>query len=387
MTCTLSDRLIGTKYRPSGFDYLRLCLAISVVIWHTVVVNYGDAQQTALWVGPLRPVISLILPMFFSLSGFLVAGSLERSKTVFSFLYLRAIRIFPALVVETTLSALILGPIFTTFSLGAYFSDASFRHYFLNITGNIHYFLPGVFSNNPLPRIVNYQLWTIPFELQSYIAAAFLAIFGLHRKRSLFLVAVVFLQLVFVGKALVSGGIPENVSGKILVLCFLFGMTLYLFREKVLWHPVLALACLVLATILFYIPVGGYFISLPAAYLTIYLGLLNPRKIGLLNTGDYSYGIYLYGFAIQQAVAAFMPRAHNGAVSLLVAGPLIAGVAFLSWHGVEKHALRARRLLPRIESVLVPLLVLIERSAAERLGLTPARSAAAPEPERASSGQ
>jgi peptidoglycan/LPS O-acetylase OafA/YrhL len=300
---------------------------------------------------------------------------------------LRAIRIFPALVVETTLSALILGPIFTTLPLGVYFSDASFRHYFLNITGNIHYLLPGVFSNNPLPRTVNYQLWTIPFELQSYIAAAFLATFGLHRKRALFLAAVVFLQLVFVGKSLFSGGIPENVSGKILVLCFLFGMTLYLFREKVPWHPLLALACLGVDAVLFYIPVGGYFVSLPAAYLTVYLGLLNPRKIGLLNTGDYSYGIYLYGFAIQQAVAAFMPHAHNWAISLLMAGPVIAGVAFLSWHCVEKHALHARKLLPKIESVVIPLLVFVERSSAQPSGLTPVRSPAAPEPERGSSGQ
>jgi peptidoglycan/LPS O-acetylase OafA/YrhL len=57
--------------------------------------------------------------MFFALSGFLVAGSPERSKTLLTFLGLRAIRIYPALGVEVVLSALLIGTAVTTLPLPA----------------------------------------------------------------------------------------------------------------------------------------------------------------------------------------------------------------------------------------------------------------------------
>ena len=102
--------------------------------------------------------------MFFALSGFLVASSLERCKTLFTFLGLRAIRILPALAVEIFISALIIGPLFTTEPAKAYFAAPEFHDYFLNILGDIHYHLPGVFAANPSDA-VNGQLWTVPYEM------------------------------------------------------------------------------------------------------------------------------------------------------------------------------------------------------------------------------
>ena len=67
----------------------------------------------------------MIVPMFFALSGFLVAGSFERSKTLITFLGLRVFRIVPALSVEVFLSAIILGSFFTTNDLRNYLSDAT----------------------------------------------------------------------------------------------------------------------------------------------------------------------------------------------------------------------------------------------------------------------
>src|SRR6202047_5520708 len=80
---TLAERLNSTNGRPSGFDYLRLGLAVSVVIGHSVVTTYGDDSE--LWAGPLRPFSRAIIPMFIALSGFFVAGRLERSKTQLTF--------------------------------------------------------------------------------------------------------------------------------------------------------------------------------------------------------------------------------------------------------------------------------------------------------------
>lgn len=111
---TIAARYFAAEGRPRGFDYLRFYLAVSIVVWHAVEINNGRQAETEIWNSMIRPIIGMILPMFFALSGFLVAGSLTRSETIVSFLYLRVIRIFPALVVEVTLSAIVLGSLFTT---------------------------------------------------------------------------------------------------------------------------------------------------------------------------------------------------------------------------------------------------------------------------------
>lgn len=75
---SLMTRLEDCGGRPSGFDYLRIGLAISVLCLHSVATSYGKAADVELWMTPLRPFMRAILPMFFALSGFLVAGSLLR---------------------------------------------------------------------------------------------------------------------------------------------------------------------------------------------------------------------------------------------------------------------------------------------------------------------
>ncbi len=115
---------------------MRLVLAVLIVCWHSVVTSYGLAVQTVASSAPWRPLVAVLLPAFFTLSGFLVAGSLERSKTVGMFVALRALRIYPALAIESLIAALILGPLLTTAPLAAYFSDHDFHLYFLNILGD-----------------------------------------------------------------------------------------------------------------------------------------------------------------------------------------------------------------------------------------------------------
>ena len=82
---TLAERFAETGGRPSGFDYLRIILALSVVALHSVITTKGVAADVMMWETPLRPLLRAVLPMFFALSGFLVAGSLERCRSLISF--------------------------------------------------------------------------------------------------------------------------------------------------------------------------------------------------------------------------------------------------------------------------------------------------------------
>ena len=178
----------------AGFDYLRIGLAIAVLVWHSYILSAGSAAlYRAAWGGPFRFLLAIILPMFFALSGFLVAGSLERTRA-HQFVVLRALRLVPALAVEVTLSALLLGAFFTTLPLRRYLTSPELISYFGNIVGFVHFTLPGVFERNPAPGVVNSQLWTIPFELECYIVL--LAISAVLRDRRGFVALVVLLSLV-----------------------------------------------------------------------------------------------------------------------------------------------------------------------------------------------
>lgn len=93
MTATFDERITETGGRTTGFDYLRIGLAVGVVAWHTIPLSYGPEAAKAVMTGPWRAVVAIILPAFFALSGFLVAGSLERNRSLFRFGSLRALRI------------------------------------------------------------------------------------------------------------------------------------------------------------------------------------------------------------------------------------------------------------------------------------------------------
>lgn len=83
-------------------------------------------------------------------------------------------------------------------------------------------------------------------------------------------------------------------------------------------------------------------------FVTLSFGLAQGSVLGRLNKLDYSYGIYIYAFPVQQSLASIWPsmsvRAH---VSLAFVGA--AGLAGLSWHWVEAPALRFKPSRRRLE--------------------------------------
>lgn len=87
------------------------------------------------------------------------------------------------------------------------------------------------------------------------------------------------------------------------------------------------------------------------AYATIYIGLMNPPRNPLVLGGDYSYGLFIYGFPLQQALAASPFFSHYWVVNMIVAMPVLMLAAFLSWWYVEKPALGLRVYLKKLEAI------------------------------------
>jgi peptidoglycan/LPS O-acetylase OafA/YrhL len=354
---TLGCRLSDTGGRPTGFDYLRLLLSSLVIVFHSIGLCYGNGYADYLFSKPgIHAASTVVLPMFFSLSGFLVAGSLERNRSVIGFLGLRAIRIYPALTVEVVLSAFVLGTIFTTVPLPTYFTSHEFYHYLINVTGHISYVLPGVFLDNPVPAMVNRQLWTVPFELYCYLALTTAMLVGLTKRPRAFVLAIAAVQVFHFGLFQYLGGDwlhPEkagHLDGTQLVFSFLAGVALYLHKDSVPWSRTCAIVTAALGIALLSFRMGDYLAVFPLAYLTAYVGLLNPRKVGIIRGADYSYGIYLYGWPMQQALVATGAWARHWPINIAAAMLCSAAFAAVSWHCVEKPALRLRGPLKRVET-------------------------------------
>jgi peptidoglycan/LPS O-acetylase OafA/YrhL len=348
---TIGSRLDDCGGRPSGFDYLRIGLSVAVIAWHTVITTYGAEAEQAAARRAWFPLVLLIVPCFFALSGFLVAGSLFRN-TLPVFLTLRAIRIVPALFCEVLIAALLIGPALTELSYADYFSSEKFSNYFFNIIGDIQYQLPGLFLNNPNPNVVNQQLWTIPYELECYIALAVLTIIGAAQRPRVLAAIVVAMTIVLVPWSIRQGRVGPTafLEGRLDVLVFLWGVTLYIFRKHVPLNGWLAAIAAAAAWISVLRYETSYLGALPMAYFTVWLGLQDPRRVRLIEGADYSYGMYLYGYIIQQSVVRCLPIEYRvwwiaAPLSLILA----AVVAYLSWTWVEKKVMDQKK--PIIEGV------------------------------------
>lgn len=346
---SLEHQWLATRRHPSGFDYMRLLLALSVLLWHSYQVSYGTEAALAFWLKPPGLLLQLILPMFFSLSGFLVCASLLRLQSIPSFLALRVIRIFPALVVEVGLSALVLGPMLTTDGLSQYFTGREFVSYFANVFGWVHYLLPGVFRTNPVSA-VNTSLWTIPFELECYIAIVIASLLGLYRNILGPIIALA-ISTVIVAFLVIHAGEHSaavgGVHGRVLILCFPAGTVMYSFRKHLPHDPILAGACFAAAAFMFRYDATAYVAPILISYATVYAGLCDPPRTRIITSGDYSYGTYLYAGPWQQTAVLVLGSHNTWATNVLVALPLTMLTAVLSWHLVEKPFQAIKRLIKR----------------------------------------
>jgi peptidoglycan/LPS O-acetylase OafA/YrhL len=331
-----------------GFDQLRLWLAFAVLLVHSVTVaQYDQGLPQQLWSSPLRPLLLAILPMFFALSGFLVTGSAMRTRSVKAFLALRLLRLIPALSVEVTLSALILGPLLTVLPLNLYFSDARFFAYFGNILGHVQFYLPGVFTAAPMPGVVNLNLWTLTPEYYCYGFMLLLMASGaLFERRKITVIGGTMLAALALGNGLAGWGETDTMFGApVLLASFVAGVLAYHWRERIPVHR----AMFAVSAVAVYVAwsVAGAVVAglIPLVYCMVYLGVQRLPRSNLLSRGDYSYGIYLYGFPVQQALVLLFPALKAWWALFPVAAVVVLAVAIASWHLIERPALSLKRIV------------------------------------------
>jgi peptidoglycan/LPS O-acetylase OafA/YrhL len=326
-----------------GFDALRFFLSVAIVVYHAKQVVVGR-EASHYHASILFPYLLALVPIFFCLSGFLVTGSAIRTRSVKKFLTNRSLRIFPALTVEVALSALILGPWLTTMDWTDYFQNRKFFSYFGNIIGRVRMSLPGVFEDHPIPDTVNASLWTLQPEFYCYLIMTALMLSTVVYRRLFATTVYIVLTAVLSWLNWQTGlGSPGDVfPGYVIVYYFATGIIAFHWVRHIPIHFGLFVMAAVLSYYMITEPGLMFLASIPVAYCTIYIGLLNFPLMYPFNQGDYSYGIYLFNFPIQQTVVHFLPDVKQWWLLLLISLPLTILFAAASWRWVEKPALRLK---------------------------------------------
>src|SRR6266853_683674 len=314
--------------RQNNFDALRLVAAISVIFSHSFLIAEGTQNNEPLiLLTGNQSILGLAgVFVFFAISGFLVTQSFEQTANPLHFLAKRALRIFPGLFIATLLSAFVLGPLVTALPLGAYLSRPEPYQYVVGNTlldQTVHE-LPGVsFVDNPVGLEINGSLWTLRCEFVMYLMVLVLGVLRLLTVRvGLFLLAfgMVCLHSNMLDEFEKWGWFFQVLSGwGWLVGFFAAGMILYKLRDTRLLDGRIALLALA--------------------------GLaLNPRLpvIPAARFGDLSYGLYIYGWPVEEAAMWLSGGRAAWWQVFLIALPAASAMAFLSWHLVERPVLRLK---------------------------------------------
>ena len=333
--------------RENNFLLVRLLAACLVILGHSFFLSPKTCTNCT------DPVLTITgyasshivgVQIFFVLSGFLVHKSLDTRKGFFSYLEARIRRILPAYLLCIGLMVFPFGAFFSTLPMNDYLQHPETLNYVLGKWSPWLFSdrLPGVlFSPRELGASVNGSLWTIPLEASLYLFLGGLGALGLLKSSrfSTASLSAVFLATLF----LLIGGQSEAPTRTMLELSLLFvwGALLYSIRGKVPLHPLLLLILLFLIQSLKGTGYAPYLSALGLGYATLLVGY---TRIPLLPKGmtDASYGIYLYGFSIQQAIAHFFPEMGPYRMSLM-AIPLAWVLGYLSFRCIESPFLLRSR--------------------------------------------
>jgi len=332
----------------NNFNLIRFLAAYAVLFSHCFVLVTGSGSNEPLVTTLNYSLGGIAVDIFFVTSGFLVTGSLLRRNNFIAYFKARALRIYPALWVVILLTVLVLGPLLTTASLEDYFSDSgTWRYLYRNITilpFTGYHLLIGVFENNPYPAIVNGSLWTLPAELASYIAVASLWLLCSklfkNSKKAMTVIVIALTLILLTCFYLSKLDILAPRNGFRLYFYFFAGASFFLLAGSITLDHVKAsfIGILLLATSIF--TDKFYYIYVPLMiYLTMYFAYVPGGVLRKFNlVGDYSYGIYIYAFPVQQSLIFLMPEISIFAM-IFYASIITVSCAILSWHLIEKKAL------------------------------------------------
>lgn len=332
--------------RDNNFNLLRIVAATLVLFTHSFgMTGNGSSELLASAFG--MSFGSWAVDIFFVASGFLIAKSWDRTKSVRSFVTARIARIYPGLWVCVVVCVVGIGPAFTTLPLLEYSMHLETIKFVVEnstlILNGVWTSLPGTFVGQSVGVV--YPLWTMPYEIKMYLVLLGLGWSGWLYRRNV--VPVIIIAAFSVYAWYMFEHIAESRIKEFGRFFFFFfsGSYCYLRRDRIPLRAEIALGGLLLIglSMLFsQIVYRNLVLSLATPYLVMAFAFLPSGPIRRYNhLGDYSFGLYIYGAPVQNVVLA-MGGGESGVFQFFALSLAIAlAVAALSWHLVEVKAMRA----------------------------------------------
>jgi peptidoglycan/LPS O-acetylase OafA/YrhL len=330
--------------QKNNFNFLRLLFASLVILSHAFELKDGDRSREPL--SNIFHTISfgdLAVYAFFILSGYLITQSWDRDPDWMRFLVKRAARIFPAFIACSIVCGVVIAPLAS--NSGQYFSEFNALNFARGVLFLQRPNIPETFQNLHY-HLVNGAMWSISYEFLCYLLILGLGLTGAIKSKQRWLLASSAILFVYIyrqtGNDFRLGQIHFALNNPIIFLSILFlaGSAFYLFRKHIPYNILGLMICsigfifcmfsknlVVLGTASF----GAYALFSLAFKHSHVFERLRPKT-------DVSYGVYLYGWPVQQILLEYLPD-HHPLLSAILALSICFILGKVSWTLLEKPAM------------------------------------------------
>jgi peptidoglycan/LPS O-acetylase OafA/YrhL len=345
----------------NNFGVLRLIAAVMVIFSHSFdlvhVTKVSDGIADPLWGRYHYTIGSVAVDMFFIASGMLCARSAEFSKSAFSFVRKRAVRILPGMIGCVLWMLMVTGILFHRNDLMAFcFDEQTIRFLLFNSTllFGIQVKLVGVFDY----ASVNGSLWTMPIEVRMYalLALTFVMVSFVRNtkyawiqwvyKRWLACLASIWFGIasIWFYSVIATDGLSVFMGYSRFLYTFGAGILVYVLRNRIRVHQIyytLAVASAILfiglcfSTKLVHLVYPIWIVSVVFGFAFSDYNWLRPLR----RIPDYSYGLYLYAWPVQM-IAVYLFPSISVMQLFFIALSITSIFASISWHYLEKPLLR-----------------------------------------------
>jgi len=125
-------------------------------------------------------------------------------------------------------------------------------------------------------------------------------------------------------------------------LCFFLGAAIYLFSDQIIMRIPIVIVLTLIAVLTYGSIIFELTLQIALAYGVLWFALVPRGSIrGFNELGDYSYGLYIFAWPLQQTTVLLAPEISTHQLFLIVT-PMVLLLAAASWHWIEQPALNAR---------------------------------------------
>lgn len=327
------------------FDHVRLAAAALVIISHCWPLFGGGKEPVRVLTGHVTAG-EIAVAIFFVVSGFLVYRSAETSDSWMRFALARFLRIVPGVTVCALFCILVVGLGATRLGAFEYLTSLQTWAFMKNAFPiAIAYNLPGVFESNVYPKAVNGSLWTLPVEIRLYVVCGLTYYILRSRYTAPVLAVAGLLAATWILPTYGSGARNSTYWIAHYGYYFFAGSALYVWRDRIPLHGIIVavLTALTISTLQTPFYPFAEAVMLPYTVMWLVFPDLGGRQGGaLMRIPDISYGLYIYGFPVQQTVSHLYGQTLPFFACMLLSLAAATVLAVLSWYLVEKPCLKLK---------------------------------------------